>query len=285
MLDAHPRISMTYQSGFLPSYASRQHTIDLNSLENVKAFLQDFYSKPSIQRWKATNLPDAETVYRRMKEATVGALFDALYTTLAEQRGRVRWGDKSNDFASYMDSLTKLFPRAQFIHIVRDCRDVVLSRLGIRWFSHDIVKIAHEWLDTLEVAEQTSRRLGPGCYLQVYYEALIQQPEVELRRICEFLREDFFGEMLEYPSRSRDRIPEGDMHVHQNTTKGPIATHHGLWKTKMRPSDQMIIESIAGARLAACGYPLLGVRGQAWKAKVLYYRLRGMADRLLNRRL
>lgn len=47
--------------------------------------------------------------------------------------GSARWGDKTPEYVSHVAAIERHFPRAQFVHIVLDGRDVFLSLSKRRW--------------------------------------------------------------------------------------------------------------------------------------------------------
>ena len=280
MLDAHPNIGMTYETGFLPKYAEKV-PFALDTKSGVNDFLHDFYMKPSIQLWDTKELPTAEEVYSRMEEPGAGSLLNAVFSILAAQRNKCRWGDKTPDFVLHMPALISLFPNAQFIHIIRDVRDIAVSRLNIRWFSNDIVRISNEWRTILNTARADASTLAKGQYMELRFEDLIGNTKEELQRICEFLHEPYHDDMLQYHQSAEERIPSADMHVHENTLKAPLPSKCNKWKTQLTPGDRMIIESLAGEEMQSLGYELEGVHGSKWKARKSLYQLRGLLDRHL----
>ena len=53
----------------------------------------------------------------------------------------------------------------------------------------------------LEQLGHLAQRLGPRRFLTMRYEALVEQPELELGRLCTFLGEDFEPGMLRFYER------------------------------------------------------------------------------------
>jgi len=73
-------------------------------------------------------------------------LLEVVYRTLARKRGKSRWGDKTPFNTFNMRELIKAFPNAQFIHIVRDGRDVHLSWREVDWCKgRDVRTSAEKW--------------------------------------------------------------------------------------------------------------------------------------------
>ena len=59
----------------------------------------------------------------------LGDLLTMINVEYAIKWGKSRWGDKTPDYVLYMKDLKKVWPNAQFIHVIRDGRDVALSYL------------------------------------------------------------------------------------------------------------------------------------------------------------
>ncbi len=61
----------------------------------------------------------------QIKPAPVVRAFFELY---AEKQGKPRWGDKTPGYTQHIRKISKVLPEARFIHLIRDGRDVTLSR-------------------------------------------------------------------------------------------------------------------------------------------------------------
>ena len=97
--------------------------------------------------------------------------------------------------------ISRIFPQAQFIQIVRDGRDVALSMLKAyksrRFFYVDLCYAAHTWKNNVRKARSAGSKLGAVRYLELKYDQLVSQPEPTIINICTFLNEDFVQAMAE----------------------------------------------------------------------------------------
>ena len=84
------------------------------------------------------------------------------------------------------DELLKIWPRARFIHLLRDPRDVARGYMGMGW-SGNVWHGTDYWVDTVRRWSTLSKSLSDDCQLQVRHEDLIQSPQQELSRICDFI--------------------------------------------------------------------------------------------------
>lgn len=130
----------------------------------------------------------------------VGSGFDALFWRISGGR---RWVDQTPANTYLADTLAAMFPTAQFVHLLRDGRQVVdsmthfadshtqerrseLTRLGYfpPWaLTFDAA--CHEWAQSVDTAERFVK-LHPNRSMTAHYAQLVQDPDA------------FFGEILKF---------------------------------------------------------------------------------------
>jgi hypothetical protein len=250
MLNNHPALHVPFESRFIP---------DLARDPDSAAPLDDMRTRRLLQRIgedafvrKGRLLPDPDAVHAR-RPATYAGLVDAMFMHLARVHGKSRWGDKTPSYVLEMETLWGLFPGARFIHLVRDGRDVALSLRGVSWGSRDLLRVAQDWRWKVTLG----RKLGammPGRYLELRYEALVQDPAPVLRRICAFLGEDYAPEMLDYHRRAEAEMPVESLQWHRSSVLAPDAAKAGAWRRAMGRADQRVFDDAAGDLLADLGY-------------------------------
>jgi len=177
ILDAHPRLSVGPESRFLD---------DLGKVTGEEW--------PRIEPY---GLPPA-FLNERFAE-----LFHDFHMAYARSRGRERWGDKSPRYTLRIPFLDELFPTCQVIHVIRDGRDVVTSHRE-RWGYASAYKATAKWQRYIEAARAAGRDLGPERFAEVRYEALVADPEPELRRLLEFLGEPWDDAVLHHEDAPHD---------------------------------------------------------------------------------
>lgn len=123
-----------------------------------------------------------------------------------QHTGSVRYGDKYPPYCIDMPELATLFPDAQFVHIIRDGRDVVSSLARTRAANRgwrrgpDIPAIdglVNDWLTFVRSARQAGAALEPGRYHELRYEHLLADPIPTLRTTLRFLGEDIDTETID----------------------------------------------------------------------------------------
>ena len=179
MLDSHRNISCGPETRFL------------RSLEHVTDDGQDW---PRLSEY---GFPK-EYWHRKMAE-----LFSSIMQDYAERRGKTRWADKTPLYAMHLDYLTKLFPDALVLHVIRDAPDVVASHRS-RWGWWSGLKAVEKWGRYVRKARAGGQRLGPSRYRELRYDRLIIDPEGELRALVDWLGEDWDPAVLDHENQPHD---------------------------------------------------------------------------------
>lgn len=288
VLSSHPRLYIPSETGFLPFLG---YDADASlTLPQARGALGRI---AALNREWAGLVDDVEAFYRALPEPSLAHLLDALYrqkiAASGAGPGAGRWGDKTPGYALHLPLLGRIFGTAQFVHVIRDGRDVALSarkKWGRgRWYM-DNYYLLRNWVQHVEQGRKAGHGLPANRYLEVRYEDLVQEPEPAIRAICDFLGESFHPAMLDHTELARRQVtPGGHVEVWQ-----PISTASvGRWQTRMSPFWQKVADRVAGSTLAACGYELSGRGSLSGPERIRFllpaakYALTGSARRALTR--
>lgn len=115
---------------------------------------------------------------------------------------KMRWVDGTPEYSLHIYALTKLFPEAVFIHVLRNVRDVVRSMLNLhRLAAAQLVENEQEayqyWLRTVKACVQAEQAYGSNVVRRLDYNILIDQPEIAIRSVLDFVGEPFDAQCLE----------------------------------------------------------------------------------------
>lgn len=197
---------------------------------------------------------DEPRLLERAKNAprTYAGLFDAIMSEFADRHGKSRWSEKSPGQA--VDAAHALFPDAQFVHIIRDPRDVVASSLEAPWTDTDAATIAREWLSFTLRSIRAGLRLGPSRFLQIRYEDLTRDPAAVLRVVCAFLGERYDPTMLNDRRERQQTVASVVARWQARALSGIDPAREGGWKSRLGRVDRLRVNAIVGGALAALGY-------------------------------
>lgn len=257
ILDAHPNIAIPspawlyeFVQPFLYSYG------DLSQADNFRALVQDMIEMPTIQRWMVDFTPDE--VVGACAENTFRAAYEYLHIKDAKAKGKVRWGEKSPRNGYWIDEIKADFPDAQFVHIVRDGRDMAIDiSQAVAMRPCSVLMGAQYWSHYVTGIRDSFSRLADGDKFEIKYEALCADPEDELEKLCGFLKEDFDPAMLRH--QESDSTKNWAVSEQHGKTGKPISTDFcEMYKTRLPERDSRILEGVIGALLETYGYPVSG---------------------------
>lgn len=249
MLDRNAELAVPDESYFVPQLA-RRHPGRVDPV----AFVDDLRRLPTLVDWALS--PDA--VARRLRPGiTTGEAIAAVFEAYAAGRYKARWGDKTPLYMQYLPLLERLFPRALYVHLIRDGRDAATSFLDVPegimtagWgHPRDAAGFAAQWATEVRAARALGARVGTGRYLEVRYEALVAAPGEELRRVCAFAGLEYDEGMLGYVGRTDSARKD-----HQKRLDEPPRVGVRDWRTEMPPGHVAGFEATAGDLLRELEY-------------------------------
>ena len=264
MLDAHSELAIGPETQFVPEL------IELAERGASTTELVD--AMAAARTWSDFGL-DADAVRARAGGTGLADALRAFYSLYAEGRGKSRWGEKTPGYVRRMEPIGELLDEARFVHLIRDGRDVALSRRARGMGAgKPMAKTANLWRKRIEGAREAAGRL-PGRYLELRYEDLVADPEPALRRVCELIELDYEPAMMAYHDGADERLAElGDLAPvdaragrdageriasHSLAARPPSAARSGAWRGEMSAADVAEFEAVAGDLLRELGYDCL----------------------------
>jgi len=248
VLDRSPGLAIPDESFFVPLLARRHRRVD------PARFVDDLSRIPTLREW---GVEPGDVAPRLHEGMSTGDAIAAVFEAYAAGRGKPRWGDKTPMYMRHLGLLERLFPDAQYVHLVRDGRDAALSFLEMpagtytrTWAHPDTARaFACEWAIGVEAARALGRRVGPGRYLEVRYERFVAESAAVVESICAQARIPFDREMLDYVGRA-----DVAGKAHQRRLTQPPTVGVRDWRTEMAADDVRAFEDVAGDLLEELGY-------------------------------
>lgn len=256
MLDAHPDLAVANDSHFIPK-AVRGFTAS----ENLALTPELVENARTYRRFHRLGLSDEAVDGAAKNSNTYPEFVGALYAEFAGMRGKALGGEKTPDYAKELPLLHALFPRARFVHIIRDGRDVALSVLKWAnerkgpgkldmWAEEPVAVCAMWWRWQVGVGMRDGREIGPEKYHGIRYEDLVAEPEERLREISSFLGLPYSEKMASFHEGKTRDDPGLD------AKKAWLPATRGLrdWRSGMSGRDLELFEALAGDILSELGY-------------------------------
>ncbi|KPH97997.1 hypothetical protein OK074_0755 [Actinobacteria bacterium OK074] len=183
-------------------------------------------------------------------------LVDAIGELRRTQTGAGRWGLKLQRKIQDIGAYAAVWPRARFIHIVRDGRDLAASHLKTvpDWGYRTVAEAAHGWLD---VVTRPRRDAPDGRYLEVRYEDLVTRPRETAERMLDHLGLPWDEAVLRHAEHEHALFNKPWGHPAAEAAGKPLYTgRNGRYLQDLTPGEIREFERIAGAELERLGYPL-----------------------------
>lgn len=165
-----------------------------------------------------------------------------------------RWGDKNPHYAdpkidpTALTTIDELFPRSQFIHILRDGRAVVASVLGKGW-ALNVDYAMDVWRRHVLHARAFGAQIGPERYLEVKHEDLVGDGEAVVAKIYAFLGvgpDDTVSAFLREQERERTPISKPTSDLAQQAGRP--------WEGRLDPDALAVVEHGLADLLVELGY-------------------------------
>lgn len=181
------------------------------------------------------------------------------------------WVEKSPYNEYHADKIFTWWPDARCIHILRDPRDNFVSyrRKHPDWSAEFFTA---NWSRSTRAGMENQVRYGTDRYLLLHYEELVQSPQINLRRLSEFLGIDWDVSMMK-PTRAGEGWAGNSMFAIQ--FNGISADSVRRWMESLASEDAAVIEWLARGLMEQFGYPMQIIAGDAISPK-LTARLRAL---------
>ena len=201
-----PRSGLTLLRALASSHPDIAAGPDTNICAPLCAQYNDFATNLGALHRDHFNLPP-KTVQQNFAEYIA-----ALFGNAKQPERTKRILEKSALNVLAFEQLHAMLPGAQFIHVVRDGRDVVASLLNRDWrrwrdpvsgapfaYVSDASAAANYWAGLAGVGFNARQKIGdPARLYELRYERLIDAPVQELQSLCEFLGVPFAPSMLDF---------------------------------------------------------------------------------------
>ncbi len=232
MLGYHPQITAVTETHFISTLAT-QFADTVLSPQDFWTIIDEHYTSNGQHRWIDAHLESGgivdKDIFRQQfiekshtctsDEARVWLFFEMCYakTTNAAHHFFL---DKTPQYGLHIQAISRLFPSAKFVHLIRDGRLAAASMVKHKGISR-LIKGGHPdaltdfsyqaqisniepyqanleeailyWEKVVKATQSQAANLPDTQYLELYYEDLIAQPQDTLHRVCDFLEIPFNG--------------------------------------------------------------------------------------------
>jgi hypothetical protein len=255
MLNAHSAIAVPHPPHIMKFFGPLElHYGNLSDDGNFRRLIADVCRMVELHTYPWEIKPDRDLVFRKAPDRTLLAVYFQIYDQYRAYTGKRRWACKSTFMIEYVNEILRYHPDARFIYMVRDGRDVAVSARKSIFNHFHVFYTAKRWQREQQSGLEWLATLPHGQITLLKYEELITEPESVIRRLCEFLGEEFEEKMLEY-HRSQEARKSGSLSVSwENTSKPVIRENAHKYRKQLSQKEILQFEAIAFRELHALGY-------------------------------
>lgn len=151
-------------------------------------------------------------------------------------------GDKDPKLIEYQPFISKNFKHSNIIHIIRDPRDVLLSKKRAEWS-----KGRHVWLHVFSWRVQLELGFKYDAdtnlrYFELKYENLISSPEDTLNALCKFLGLTYQPAMLNFSKNNQRFVAPEEFSWKKEVLKPLNQVNMNKWENHLSDREIVLIE-------------------------------------------
>ena len=254
ILDRGPEVAIPPESMFLTDILFADGKADLGTDTGVQALMERVWSHPKVQLWELEGPAPAVPPGLRGIDA-YRWVAEAPFLAYARRHGKSGWGDKTPHYVHHVAQLLEIWPRARFVILVRDGRDVGISVRRLPFGPNNTWAAAQWWARGIRAGDRAQAE-HPGNVITVRYEDLAGDPQKHVPAICAFLGLEYTPAMLELEHAERSKIVADQKSWFPTLFDGINTAAVNRWEREMSPRQQALFAALAGTELAAHGYPV-----------------------------
>jgi hypothetical protein len=183
-------------------------------------------------------------------------LIEALGELRRAGQGARRWGIKIQRLIAQGDGFARSWPEAQFVHIIRDGRDVAASHLrsGRPWAYRSVPEAAAGWLS---VVDSVRYAVPPRQLFELRYEDLVADVASTVAPLLKFLRLPWDDAVLRHGELPHSLFDHPHGHPSATAVTNRVnASAVGRYRSHLSSDQRVEFERLAGGSLERLGYAL-----------------------------
>jgi hypothetical protein len=263
MLDSHSSICIPPESHFFLWLEEKYGKWEYRFLDN---YLDDLLKATKFETWQLekNEIKNFLINYTIKSYSHLTSLIYYFYA-LKHHRDISFWGDKNSLWVDKLHKIKEHYPKAFFIHIVRDGRDIACSykslnsrKLTSKYapkLPNDISEIADTWIKNNQHIEHFLNAFDSEQTVQINYENLLMSPKDTLQKVLDKLDLKFLDSQIQYYLKDKKDIePEAFFEWKEKLTQPPDYTNVGKYKEQLTPEDINVFNTLAKNTLLKYGY-------------------------------
>ncbi|MBW6484093.1 MAG: sulfotransferase [Vicingaceae bacterium] len=266
ILDANKQTAIPIESKVIIYLYFKFKNVKLWNEKLLLKFYDATFQQPKIDTWIINKEQLKNDIMELGENATFQRLIKLIYlnyVSFFDKEAVAIIGDKNPGYSyviSHLKILLELFPGAKIIHLTRDYRDHYISMSKVDFEGNHLSLVCYRWQYSFTQVRKLME-YKPEQYYFLRYEELVQQPEKQVKAICNFLGIAYHASMLEY-YKIKDKVlrvyPEELVMKYHSSLFQPISADFiGKWKHELSQKQVKMADAIVGEIADETGYKRL----------------------------
>lgn len=258
ILNSHSDIAIPHPPHIMKNFSALEPLYgNLGKDKNFKRLISDVVTMVELHPYPWEIKLDQDLILRQARERNLINIFFAIYNQYLASTGKKRWGCKSTFMIYHVASTRNYYPKAKFIYMVRDGRDVAASAKKSIFNRYCVYYTARLWRKEQQIGIDWLGRLSRNEIFLLKYEDLLRNPRNTLESLCVFLDEPFQENMLNFFDTQEAMKSASISLAWKNTSKPIIRENANKFKAELTAREIDLFEAIAAGELGYFSYPLL----------------------------
>lgn len=279
ILNSHRDIAIPHPPHIMKNFFKLEPLYgDLNNDANFKKLISDVVRSVELHPYPWEIRIDKEKILRDAKERNLINVFFCVYDQYLESTGKKMWGCKSTFMIYHVALIRRYYPKAKFIYMVRDGRDVAVSAKKTIFNHYSVYYTAQLWKKEQEIGIYWLNKLPETEILLARYEDILSKPEATVKSICAFLGEPYQDSMLNFFDTREAKKSGSISSAWKNTSQPILKNNFQKFSAELKKDEVDLFEAIAGQELDYFSYPLSnpfyvseGARARGIKFRIAYF--------------
>ena len=242
MLNAHPDIASPPETHFLRNYVFPSlKSNGFVATAKLSAFLQ------ADDSFKRIGIPVEQIYDVKAQKVELRSAYLEMLDIYKERKEKKYIVDKDPRNIDFLPQLNHLFPDAKIIHIYRDPRDVIASKMKAAW-SKSKPYWLHGFIGQSQIKggrQLAKKHFTSENYLEIAYEDLIQKPEATLQKLTTFLGVSYDEKMLTFSKSAKELVDKKEIQWKKETMQPLMKGNSNKWKSSLTNFQATFIEQIS----------------------------------------
>lgn len=230
---------------------------DLKNNKNYEIFINDWIRSKQFYR---SALEPLEFVHGALDHHDTYTEFMRYFMEcIAHKQGKKRWAEQTPGHVFHMELLTESFPDAKFIHVIRDGRDVAVSKRSLGWTGtksrnslKQLIFAAKSWEMSVRAGRKQGKRLGDN-YVEIRYEDIVRNIDDVLLKLSKFT--EIVIDQKTIASSTLGSLGKANT-AYNYQASGLSSKSVERWKMELNQKEKDILHLAIGDSLRTLGYKL-----------------------------